>query len=129
MPKDGLLKSINDLKGLIMESQLLSVIAAITWEAIKEGVKLTFAQLRKKLQERKIHQVQERDCEKITNIINNIPDEYRLNELLVKGWLQSNAQLIDVLSKYEKGAEETTSIFQTHYGSGDNIGHDKIIKA
>lgn len=109
-----------------MKPQILSVVAVIAWEAIKDGVKLTYTQLKKKFQERKLSQICDQDCEQIVDIINNIPDAYKLNELLVEGYLQSNLQLMDIISKCAKDA--TTTVAQTHYGIGDNIGHDKVVR-
>lgn len=109
-----------------METQFLSVIAVIAWEAIKDGVKLTYTQLKKKLQEQKVFQLQEENCEQVANIINNIPEAYKLNKLLVEGYLQSNSQLMDLISKCS--TDTTATVVQTHYGSGDNVGHDKVVK-
>ena len=105
-----------------MDSQILSIIAGIAWVAIKDGVKLTYDKLREVF---KGKVVENDECKKILEILNSIPPEYKLNEKLVEGYLESNSKLMDLLSSIVAGGN--SRIVQCHTGSGDNVGGDKIV--
>ncbi len=109
-----------------MNSELLSIISNIAWCAIKDGVQLTYNALRKKLSRKDGTCFNEEEYKKIVEIVNQMPYVYRQNELLVEGYLQTNKDLLDILSKNTDG--NTNMITQYSYGSGDNIGRDKVIK-
>ena len=51
---------------------------------------------------------------------------YKQNELLIEGYLQTNKELLDILKKERKS--DIMSVTQYSWGSGDNVGRDKIVK-
>lgn len=108
-----------------MNPELLPILAEIAWSAIKEGVKLTIEALSSKLRKKTDRAISDDKCEKIAQIINDIPDVYKLNQTTVQGYLESNRQLAELLK--DSANTECITVYQTHYGSGDNVGRDKII--
>lgn len=109
-----------------MNSNILPIVAMIAWEAIKDGVKLTYEQIHKKLKERNLQYIQDEDCKDIAGILNNIPDAYKANIKMIEGYLETNKHLLTILSGIR--TEKCGNINQYSFGSGDNIGRDKIIK-
>lgn len=103
-----------------MDPQVLSIVATVAWEAIKDGVKVTTNRLQKAL---KGWILKDDACENVIKVVNSIPESYKINAKLVEGYLESNTQLIDVLSKV--AVEGVGNITQYHSGSGDNVGRDK----
>ena len=104
-----------------MDPNVLSIVALLAWEGIKDGVRLTVGHLRNAL---KNWVIEDDACEKVTDILNSIPAEYKMNPKLVEGYLESNLRLIDLLSCLEESGNG--NIIQHHRGSGDNVGRDKI---
>lgn len=108
-----------------MNSELLATVSSLAWKVIKEGTVLTYNFLSKKLKEKNT-KISDDDIKKIVEIINGTPECYKLNELLVQGYLMSNEELKSIIDRYKN--IDQNIIVQYSYGSGDNIGHDKIIK-
>lgn len=104
-----------------MNPELLTIVAIVAWEAIKDGVRITIGHLRKAF---KGWVIKDDTCEKVAEVLNNIPAEFKINAKLVEGYLESNSRLIDLLSSLE--ASGTRNVIQHHSGSGDNVGRDKI---
>ena len=108
-----------------MNSELLSILSNLAWSAIKDGVKLTYDVLYSKINQAINHSPNIDDCQKIADIIDQIPDMFKQNELLVQGYLQANSQLMEILKKLPESNGITVT--QYSYGSGDNVGRDKIV--
>ena len=109
-----------------MNSFLISLIASIAWKAIMEGGQFTVGLLKKKLTEEKVNHISEQDCERIVDVVNQTPEAYTVNETVMKAYLETNKPLLDILSKVAQ--DNPSSITQYSFGSGDNVGRDKIVQ-
>lgn len=116
----------NSWEEINMRNEIISVISGIVWGAIKDGVKVTYNVLRKIFGEKGVDFFSKEEYEKIVKIANDIPDIYKQNELLIEGYLQTNKELLDILKKERKS--DIMSVTQYSWGSGDNVGRDKIVK-
>lgn len=124
--RDYYVVSIDRKEYMRMDPHIMSIVAMIAWEAIKDGVKLTYEQISKKLKEGNLQNIQNEDCKEIADILNNIPNAYKANAKLVEGYLEANEHLLTILSGMRK--ENYGNINQYSFGSGDNVGRDKIVK-
>ncbi len=105
-----------------MKKELISAIAKIASNVIKQGVKITSEQLRIQLKD---WILKDEEYNMVTDVINTIPVEYQLNEKIIEAYIETNQSLSKIIEQGRIG--ESKQVYQMHTGTGDNVAGDKNV--
>ena len=100
-----------------------AIASGIVWEVLKKGATVTVSYLKNALRS---WLLKDSEIEALANIANQMPNEYKLNAKLIEGYLDTNSTFSEIVARVNNSDHNT--IIQTHSGSGDNVGRDKIVK-
>lgn len=99
------------------------VLSGVLYDMLKHGVSLSSDAIKTKLKEWAIDELVAPALSKEISKL-NLNDE--LSESAIEKRINQTPQLVEVISSI-KNAKAVTIITQSHSGTGDNIGRDKII--
>jgi len=110
--------SLSNIKERTMNFLTAAILSGVLYDLLKKGTSLTIGALKAALQE---WIVEEETLEKICSM----EIDRSMSEYAIQGTIEKDSELSAILSRTFK-KEERAYISQTHSGTGDNVGRDKI---
>lgn len=105
-----------------MDFLTATILSGIVYDLIKQSIAITADHLKQRLNDWIIDEV---TALKLASGIQQIDNLEDMSEKAIAAKLQSNPEIESLLSNIKPA--HNIQINQTHTGSGDNIGRDKII--
>lgn len=97
------------------------VVAGVLYDLIKHGAALTAENLRGKLKDWVLG---ENETQQIATAVQKLNLSDEMSEKAIQNKISSSEDLIQILNSIKPSK---TTIIQTHNGTGDNVGGNKII--
>jgi hypothetical protein len=107
-----------------MDFLTATILSGITYDLIKCGTLLTADNFKERLREWVIG---DSSLIVLADELNKLNLSSEMSELAIEKRITASPELMSLLQKI-KPIEVATTINQSHSGSGDNVGRDKIIK-
>lgn len=106
-----------------MKETLLAVITKMASDAAKEGVRMTSEQIRLRLKD---WLLKDEEYDVVSEVINTIPDSYKLSEKMIEAYIEANTSLTQIIAEaVSRGSMK--QVKQEHSGPGDNVAGDKYV--
>lgn len=106
-----------------MEFLTSTILAGIAYDLIKNGTLISLESLKNKL---KGWLISDENLKILSQKINNIDNLDDLSEKAISKQLEQDTTVTQILANIQQD-KSANIITQTHFGSGDNVGGDKII--
>ena len=92
-----------------MEFLTSAILGGLVWDGMKETGKLTLEYLKHSLQQWKL---KDSDCEKIVEIINESPKEYKKTEKFVTAFIDDNKEICKIIDDVNSSKSNNKVITQ-----------------
>lgn len=106
-----------------MKEALFAIISKIAIDVAKEGVRITSEQIRLRLKD---WILKDEEYDVVSEVINTIPDSYKLSEKMIEAYIETNTSLTRIIAE-AVSKDFNKEIKQEHMGSGDNVAGDKYV--
>jgi hypothetical protein len=100
-----------------------TILSGIAYDMIKCGTLLTLDSLRDNLRD---WMFDEAAISELNTELNKLRLTNEMSEIAIEKRIETSPELVTLLEKFKPTSEGNT-IIQSHSGSGDNVGRDKIV--
>ncbi|MES9902461.1 MAG: hypothetical protein ABW168_07235 [Sedimenticola sp.] len=107
-----------------MEFITSAVLSGILYDMLKHGVVISAGSVKEKLKDWVVGDI---IAPALSDELNKLNLNDELSESAIEKRIDQSSNILELISKIKK-VENVTTIIQSHSGSGDNIGRDKVSK-
>lgn len=101
-----------------------SILSGIVYDCIKKGIKISADKLKERLRN---WLIEDDLALLLSNELNELQLDDEMSEIAIERKISSSGKLLNLVNNVNK-SNKNNNISQVHYGTGDNVGGDKIVR-